>query len=81
MKRDQVIDFKVTFNSESGRRCLAYLEKKFHFLSSTAVHDQTGRVDTARMALSEGERSVILFIKKQLAAELKPEPTEKGDKE
>tara|TARA_B100000214_G_scaffold149861_1_gene107210 strand:- start:390 stop:626 length:237 start_codon:yes stop_codon:yes gene_type:complete len=54
-------DFKTVFNSDEGKRVLADLEKRCHFLTTTNI-----KGDSHESAYMEGQRSVLLFIKQML---------------
>ena len=54
-------DFKTVFNSDEGKRVLADLEKRCHFLTTTNI-----KGDSHESAYLEGQRSVFLFIKQML---------------
>ena len=54
-------DFKTVFNSDEGKRVLADLEKRCHFLTTTNI-----KGDSHESAFMEGQRSVLLFIKQML---------------
>ena len=54
-------DFKTVFNSDEGKRVLADLEKRCHFLTTTNI-----KGDSHESAYMEGQRSVLLFIKSML---------------
>ena len=54
-------DYKVIFNSDEGKRVLADLEKRCHFLTTTNI-----KGDSHERAYMEGQRSVLLFIKSML---------------
>ena len=54
-------DYKTIFNSDEGKRVLADLEKRCHFLSTTNI-----KGDSHESAYMEGQRSVLLFIKQML---------------
>ena len=54
-------DFKTVFNSDEGKRVLADLEKRCHFLTTTNI-----KGDSHESAYMEGHRSVLLFIKQML---------------
>ena len=53
--------FKTVFNSDEGKRVLADLEKRCHFLTTTNI-----KGDSHESAYMEGQRSVLLFIKQML---------------
>ena len=57
-------DFKTVFNSDEGKRVLADLEKRCHFLTTTNI-----KGDSHESAYMEGQRSVLLFIKSMLQNE------------
>ena len=57
-------DFKTVFNSDEGKRVLADLEKRCHFLTTTNI-----KGDSHESAYMEGQRSVLLFIKSMLLNE------------
>tara|TARA_R100000664_G_C2749848_1_gene137169 strand:+ start:801 stop:1004 length:204 start_codon:yes stop_codon:yes gene_type:complete len=52
--------YQITFESDNGKKVLEDLENRFHIHSSTM--DDTNN----NLAYREGQRSVILFIKKIL---------------
>ena len=54
-------DYKTVFNSDEGKRVLADLEKRCHFLTTTNI-----KGDSHESAYMEGQRSVLLFIKQML---------------
>ena len=54
-------DFKTVFNSAEGKRVLADLEKRCHFLTTTNI-----KGDSHESAYMEGQRSILLFIKQML---------------
>ena len=54
-------DFKTVFNSDEGKRVLADLEKRCHFLTTTNI-----KGFSHESAYMEGQRSVLLFIKQML---------------
>ena len=54
-------DYKVIFNSDEGVRVMADLEKRCHFMTTTNI-----KGDSHESAYMEGQRSVLLFIKKRL---------------
>tara|TARA_Y100001973_G_C5177328_1_gene322771 strand:+ start:51 stop:284 length:234 start_codon:yes stop_codon:yes gene_type:complete len=57
----QLMEFyQITFESDNGKKVLEDLENRFHIHSSTM--DDTNN----NLAYREGQRSVILFIKKIL---------------
>ena len=57
----QLMEFyQITFESDNGKRVLEDLENRFHIHSST-MDDNNNNI-----AYREGQRSVILFIKKIL---------------
>ena len=57
----QLMEFyQITFESDNGKKVLEDLENRFHIHSST-IDDNNNNI-----AYREGQRSVILFIKKIL---------------
>ena len=52
---------KTVFNSDEGKRVMADLEKRCHFLTTTNI-----KGDSHESAYMEGQRSVLLFIKQML---------------
>jgi hypothetical protein len=54
-------NYKTVFNSDEGKRVLADLEKRCHFLTTTNI-----KGDSHESAFMEGQRSVLLFIKQML---------------
>ena len=54
-------DFKTVFNSDEGKRVLADLEKRCHFLTTTNI-----KGDSHESAYMEGQRSILLFLKAML---------------
>ncbi len=54
-------NYKTVFNSDEGKRVLADLEKRCHFLTTTNI-----KGDSHESAYMEGQRSVLLFIKQML---------------
>ena len=54
-------DFKTVFNSDEGKRVIADLEKRCHFMTTTNI-----KGDSHESAYMEGQRSVLLFIKQML---------------
>ena len=54
-------NYKTVFNSDEGKRVLADLEKRCHFLTTTNI-----KGDSHESAYMEGQRSVLLFIKSML---------------
>ena len=66
-KRQPVIDYRLVFNSEHGKRVLADLRKK-------GLIDQTAKqsnptLDTNLGNYQDGHRSVILYIFKMLGTD------------
>ena len=57
-------NYKTVFNSDEGKRVLADLEKRCHFLTTTNI-----KGDSHESAYMEGQRSVLLFIKSMLQNE------------
>ena len=57
-------NYKTVFNSDEGKRVLADLEKRCHFLTTTNI-----KGDSHESAYMEGQRSVLLFIKQMLQKE------------
>jgi len=55
------IDYKTTFNSESGQRVLEDLKKRCSFTTTTHV-----KGDSHESAYLEGARSTVLFINNML---------------
>ncbi len=55
--------YEITFATDNGKRVLEDLENRFHIHSSTMDNDNNN------LAFLEGQRSVILFIKKMLKGE------------
>ena len=55
--------YEITFATDNGKRVLEDLENRFHIHSSTMDNDNNN------LAFLEGQRSVILFIKKILKGE------------
>ena len=53
--------YKQIFNSDEGKLVMSDLEKRCHFMSTTNV-----KGDSHESAYMEGQRSVLLFIKKML---------------
>ena len=59
----QLMEFyQITFESDNGKKVLEDLENRFHIHSST-IDDNNNNI-----AYREGQRSVILFIKKILSS-------------
>ena len=56
-----VIDYKKTFNSDSGEKVLEDLEKRCSYHTTTHI-----KGDSHESAYLEGARSVLLFIKNML---------------
>ena len=54
-------NYKTIFNTAEGKRVLADLEKRCHFLTTTNI-----KGDSHESAYMEGQRSVLLFIKQML---------------
>ena len=54
-------DYKTIFNSDEGKRVIADLEKRCHFMTTTNI-----KGDSHESAYMEGQRSVLLFIKSML---------------
>ena len=52
--------YEITFDSDNGKKILEDLENRFH------VHSSTMDDNNSNLAFLEGQRSVILFIKKML---------------
>ena len=62
MSPDDIKDtFKRAFETEDGAKVLEHLEARFHLTTSTFSSDPT------ETAYSEGQRTVVLFIKNMLA--------------
>ena len=57
-------DYKTIFNSDEGKRVIADLEKRCHFMTTTNI-----KGDSHESAYMEGQRSVLLFIKSMLQNE------------
>ena len=55
------INYKTTFGSESGKKCLKILKKRCSFNTTTFVQG-----DSHDTAFREGQRSVVLFINNML---------------
>jgi hypothetical protein len=56
-----VIQYKLTFESENGKKVLEDLEKRCSYHTTTHI-----KGDSHESAFLEGTRSVILFIKNML---------------
>jgi len=52
--------YAITFQSDNGKKILEDLENRFH------IHSSTMDDSNNNLAFLEGQRSVILFIKKML---------------
>ena len=55
------VNYKTIFNTDEGKRVLADLEKRCHFMNTTNI-----KGDSHESAYMEGQRSVLLFIKQML---------------
>lgn len=70
-KRQLIIDYHATFDTEHGKRVFENMKKCARFNFAVVFKDSTGRIDPLEMARHEGMRSVIIDIEKHL--EKKPQ--------
>lgn len=65
MKKQLIIDYKLTFTSERGKRVLADLRRRCPFLDS-AIPVTAKEVDVDMMLVNEGARGILLYIYRML---------------
>ena len=76
-----LIDYKMTFGTESGERVLADMKSKANFDRSVIPRDANGRIDPMEVMRNEGQRSGIVHIEIQLGKDPHEQKQEKAKNE
>ena len=65
-QKQLLIDYKMAFNTEGGKRIIKDLMNISNFNVSVIPRDGTGKIDPFDVVRREGQRSVIIHIIRQM---------------